>query len=71
MSDNSEMNNTHYVKGKVHATSDIIWETLYYQGVIDIEIHKSKYHWSHFHWSTKIKVKGDNIETIYNMIPYK
>ena len=40
---------TQYGKVKAHATPEGLWGALYYQGVIDIEIHKSKYHWSHFH----------------------
>ena len=34
-------------------------------------IQKQKYHWSDVSWIIKIKVKGKNIELIYNMVPYK
>ena len=65
------MNNKYYVKGKSHAKSESFWENFYDQGVIDTEIHKSKYHWSDFSWRNKIKVKGGNVSKINNVLPYK
>ena len=62
--------NTHYIRGKAYSTSESLWENLYDQGVIDTGIHKSKYHWAYVSWSIKIKVKGYNIETMYNMVPH-
>ena len=52
------MNNTHYGKGKSHATPDSLWVTLYGQGLIDTGIQKSKYYWVDVSWSIKIKLKG-------------
>ena len=37
---------------------------------MDTGIQKSKYPWVVASWSIKIKVKGDNIVTMYNMVPY-
>ena len=71
LSDNAAMNNKYYEKCTEYSTSEIIWENLYDQGVIDTGIKKSKYHWEDFSWSIKIKVKGGKIETMYNMAPYK
>ena len=60
------MNNTHSFKDKAHATQEIIGGK-YDQGSIDNVIHKPKYHWSYVSCSIKIKVKGDNFVTMYNM----
>ena len=42
------MNNTPYGKCKSRATPEGLWGTLYYQGVIDIGIQKSKYYLEDF-----------------------
>ena len=44
---------------------------MYDQCVIDTVIQKLKYHQAEFSWSNKVKVKGVNIATMYNMVPYK
>ena len=38
---------------------------------MDTGTHKWKYHWSDVLLSIKTKVKGNNIKTMYNMVPYK
>ena len=40
LSDIDTMDNTHYGKGKTHATQDGLWEAFYYWDVIYTEIHK-------------------------------
>ena len=43
---NATINNMYYGKCKAFDISKFLWETLYYQGVMDTGMHKSKYHWS-------------------------
>ena len=64
------MNNKYYVKCKAYVTPGSPWEMFYDQVVIDTSIQKSKIYSSDISWSIRIKVKGDNIETMYNMILY-
>ena len=65
------MKNTYYGECKAYATPKSLWEILYDQGVRDTGFHKQKYHWADVYWIIKIKVKGDNIATMYNMLPCK
>ena len=60
---NTTLNNTYHGNTKAYETSDIVWGLVYDYGVMYTEIHVS--------WSIKMKVMGDNIATMYNMVPYK
>ena len=68
---NATINNMYYGKCKAFDISKFLWETLYYQGVMDTGMHKSKYHWSDVSWSIKIKVKEGNVKIFYIMVAYK
>ena len=57
------INNTYHGNTKAYETSDIVWGLVYDYGVMYTEIH--------VYWSIKVKVMGDNIATMYNMVPYK
>ena len=71
LSDTDSMNSKYYGNCKVYVKSESLWKNLDEQGVIYTGIHKSKYYRADFSWYIKIKFKGDNIETMYNIIPYK
>ena len=68
---NATINNMYYGKCKAFDISKFLWETLYYQGVMDTGMHKSKYHWADFSWTFTIKSKGDNISIVCTMVSFK
>ena len=64
LSATAKMNNTYYGKCNPYATSEILWEGFYDQGLMDTGRHKSKYQLADFPWNIEIRVKGDSVVAI-------
>ena len=48
-----------------------VFGIFYDQGGIYAGIHKPKYHWENVSWNILIKVRGGNIASVSNILPYK